>query len=167
MAVENLKVTELTNLDATPASPIDVGVNGGRVRYVRSTLEVTAAASVNSTYEMARIPSNARLTSLCVLHHDDLASTGSPVIDLGVFNLEGESGITDDDDCLIDGTDVASAAASVNFPAAITDVGKRLWEFVASQTEDPHAMLSIKATIKTAATNTGGTLTLELFYAVD
>ena len=167
MAVENLKVTELTNLDATPASPIDVGVMGGRVRYVRSTLEVSAAASVNSTYEMARIPSNARISGLSVFRHDDLASSGAPVIDLGVFNLDGASGITDDDDALIDGTDVATAAASVNFPSDITKVGLRLWELVASQTSDPDATLSIKATIKTAATNTGGTLTLELFYTVD
>lgn len=167
MAEEHLTGSRImTGFAAEPMSPADVGWAGGRVRYWSETVEVSAAASVNSTYRLARLPSAARLTSLCVFHHDDLASTGAPVIDLGIFNPAGKSGITDDDDALIDGTG-ASTAGSSNFPAAIADVGKQLWAFVAGQTADPKQELEIKATIKTAAANTGGTLTLELFYTVD
>lgn len=168
MAVEHVRGTRtVAGLDAEPTSPAEVGWAGGRVRYWSETVEVSAAASVNSTYLLARLPSAARVTGLSVLHHDDLASTGSPVIDLGIFNPAGETGITDDDDALIDGTNVSTAAASVRFPADITKVGRRLWELVANQTTDPGGVLDIKATIKTAATNTGGTVTLELFYTVD
>ena len=167
MAEEHLTGSRiLTGFAAEPLSPADVGWAGGRVRYWSETVEVSAGASVNSTYRLARLPAAARLTSLCVFHHDDLASAGAPVMDVGVFNPAGKTGITDDDDALIGGGSVATAAA-VAFPADIAKVGRRLWEFVAGQTADPRHELEIRATLKTAAANTGGTLTLELFYTVD
>lgn len=161
MAVENLDTLP------TVASKGAVTTHGGRVRYATATYEVAAAASANSTYALARVPSNAVILPISKLHYDDLASTGSPTIDVGLFNPSGLSGITDDDDALAANIDVATAAGSTNLVTDLTKMGKAAWEHVASQTADPNQELEIKATLKDAAANTGGTLTAEIYYTVD
>lgn len=168
MALENLEGSRImTGLAASPPAVGDIHEAGGRVRQWIETVEVTAAANILSTYRMARLPSNATILPNSRLHCDDLASSGSPTLDLGVFNLSGQTGITDDDNALLDGLDCATAATSALLTIAIADMGQRLWEYVASQTEDPKADLDITVTLQDAAANTGGTITLELYYVID
>lgn len=132
-----------------------------------ATVEVTAAADLASTYfgQKTRIPSNARILGLSKIHFDDLASSGSPTLDIGLFAVD--SNITDDDDALNDGIDVFTAAGSSAVVKDISNYGKRAWEFVSGQTEDPRGELDLKITLKDAAANTGGTLSLELHYIID
>lgn len=167
MAIVNLKGSKvITGLDADPISLADAGIGGGSVKSFIETVEVGAADSATSTYLLARLPSNAVILGASKIYGDDLASAGAPTLDIGVFNLEGKSVITDDDDALNDGIDAASAIET----AVVKDVanyGKKLYEHVSGQTEDPKGQLDIKVTLKDADVNVGGTLTLELFYTLD
>ncbi len=167
MAEEHLTGSRiLSGLDAEPMSPAEVGWAGGRVRYWAETVEVSAAASPGSTYRLARLPSAARITGLSRVHHDDLATVGTPTIDIGVFNPAGLTGVTDDDDALSADIAVATAGSTL-LVADITKLGQPLWSFAAGQTADPRQELEIRATLKDDPGNTGGTLTLELFYTID
>jgi hypothetical protein len=123
--------------------------------------------SVSSTYELARLPSNARILGASKLYWDDLATTGSPTLDIGVYNLSGRSDITDDPDALNNGLDAATAASSASLIDNISRYGKRLWEYVNGQTVDPKCTLSIKVVLADAAITETGTITAEIFYALD
>jgi hypothetical protein len=167
MAIVNLNGSLImTGLAADPVELGGPGIGDGAVRSWVETVEVGAADSATSTYLMARLPSNARILGASKLYTDDLASAGAPTLDIGVFNRTGKTNITDDPDALNDGID----AATVTDTAVIKDIanyGKRLWEHVNGQTEDPKADLDIKITLADADVNVGGTMTIELFYTLD
>jgi len=169
MAVENLIGSKvLTNLVAVPPIVSGVSFAGGRHRTFMETVEVSAAASATSTFHLARIASNAVILPTSKLFFDDLASSGSPTVDLGLFNISGNTDITDDDDALNDGIDVTSAGSSDVLKTPQDQAMKRVFELVNSApTSDPLVLLDLKATIKDADTNTGGTMTLMLNYVVD
>lgn len=155
--------------NGTLRSKVALGTRTARTSYgpvmLTSTREVAAAANANSQYTMMRIPSNARIHGLSRLSYDDLASTGSPTLDIGLKAVDGN--ITTDVDALNDGIDCATAAGTANVIKDIANYGKYAWELVAGQATDPGGMLDVIVTILDAATNTGGTITLELMYTQD
>ena len=159
MAVENLTATARAGKNGASHGL------GATLKAVTKIVEVTAAASATSTYDLGNFPSNARLLGASKISFDDLASTGSPTFDIGLFAVDGN--ITDDDDAINDGIDVATAAATVNVVKTIDNWGLPLWDFVNGQTSDPGGLLNMKITLKDAATNTGGTVAVELFYVID
>jgi len=171
MAVENLKGSRIvTGLLATttPRSLAGPGLAGGRVRVWCETVEVTAAATDSSTYHMARLPSNARILGASNFSADDLASSGSPTADIGCYPVNSE--FTADPDAINDGIDVtATAIVNRRLPAVkdAANVGKRLWEFISGVSTDPKCEIDVKIAIVDADTNTGGTMTLELYYTLD
>ena len=166
MAIVNLNGLNLmTGLAADPREMADPGFNGA-VRNWTETVVVGAADSATSTYAVARLPSNARLLGASRIYTDDLASAGAPTLDIGVFNLEGQSTITDDDDAINNGIDAATVTDAA-FVSGIERYGKKLYEFVAGQTEDPKGDLDITLTLKDADVNVGGTITVEIFYTLD
>ena len=116
---------------------------------------------------MHRIPSNARILPGSKIMFDDLASTGSPTIDIGVFAYKSNLANADDDDALNDGIDVATAAGEADMVKDIANWGLPLWDYVASEASDPGGLLDIKLTLKDAAVNVGGTITSMLVYAID
>lgn len=130
-----------------------------------ATVEVAAAASAGSIYTAFRIPSNARIHGLSEIAFDDLASTGSPTLDIGFAAVD--SNITTDDDALNDGIDVYTAAGTSRMVKDAANYGKMAWEYVSGQTTDPGGMLDVIISIKDAATNTGGTLTATLVYSTN
>lgn len=160
MAVETVTATSRGQLAVTEAVPTRAGFN-----VFESTVEVPADSSANSVFTMARVPMNIRITNLSRLAADDLASTGSPTLDVGLFPVG--TNFTADDDAINDGIDVAAAALTdtvvVKDPA---NIGKYVWE-LAGESSDPGGFADIKLTLKDAATNTGGTVTLTLAYVVD
>lgn len=167
MAVVTAKGSRImTGLTATPPTLADAGEGGGRVHYWCETVEVGSSDSATSTYLMAYLPSNARICGHSTIYWDDLASTGSPTLDVGLYNITG-SAITDDPDALNDGLDCASAAGSARIIKDISNYGKRVWEFVSGQTSDPKCDLALKVALVDAAVNTGGTVTVEIFYTTD
>lgn len=173
MTVEALKgsliMTGLLPTSA-PRSLGPPGLAGGKGRVWIETVEMTAAASNGSTYHMARLPSNARMHGASRVYWDDLASTGSPTLDVGLFNPTGLAGFTDDSTTgsLTDGLDAATVN-QVGLPV-IKDqakIGKRLWEFISGLTADPKQEIDIKIMLLDADCNTGGTVTIELHYSLD
>jgi len=153
---------------ASPKQMAAPGLGGGNLHCWIETVEVTAAAAATSTYDLAVLPSNARLTPDSKIYWDDLASTGSPTLDLGLFNPTGYAGtgITPDDDGFFADADVTSAGSKA-FIADIANAGKALWQFVSGQAADPKQPLLVRATLKDAAANVGGTLTVCLYYTLD
>lgn len=168
MAVENLFGSlVMTNVaNTTPSRFADVSLLKGRVRTATDRVEVDAAASANSTYTLARIPMAAIIQPQSQVYWDDLASSGAPTFDIGLFAADGQSGVTDDDDAINDGLDAATARTSGAFIKDPVNIGKRVYELL-GLTEDPGGNADIKLTLKDAAVNTGGTVALSLQYVVD
>jgi hypothetical protein len=135
------------------------------VNAVTATVEVTAAADANSIYTMMRIPASARIMFPSTVAFDDLASSGSPTLDIGLKAVDGN--ITTDPDALNDGIGVSAAAGTANVVKDIANYGKEAWEFVSGQTTEPDGFLDVIITLADAAANTGGTATLTLYYTLD
>lgn len=167
MAVVTLKGSRImTGLATVPATLADPGEGGGIVRYWCETVEVGSADSATSTYLMAQLPSNARILGTSRAYWDDLASTGSPTLDIGIFPIR-TGDFTSDDDALRADLDVATAGTGTSLIADVANYGKRLWEFINGQTTDPKCDCYIYGTLKDAAVNVGGTVTFEIFYSID
>ncbi len=152
-------------INSTTRSLADAGEGGGRVKAWVETIE-QAAASANDRIFLAVVPSNARILGDSTVYWDDLASSGSPTLDLG-FTPIRTADFTADDDALNDGLDVATAAGSSRVVKDIANIGKRAWEYVNGLTADPKCDMYLIGTIKDAATNQTGTITLELYYTYD
>ena len=114
---------------------------------------------------MLRIPSNARILFPSTVAFDDLASSGSPTLDVGLKAVNAN--ITTDVDALNDGINCYTAASTANVVKDIANYGKRAWEYVSGQTTDPGGLLDVIVSLLDADANTGGTITLTLYYSVD
>ena len=164
MAVENLTATSRSPFVLSADQRQFAVAQSGSPTIHSASVEVTAAASATSTYLIARLPTNARLHPQSMLGFDDLASTGSPTVDIGIFNM---SGVSDDDDAINDGINVASAASnSTPMIKDVADWGLQLWEIM-GETTDPGGLCDIYVTLKDAATNTGGTFSASVVFSVD
>lgn len=145
----------------------DLVVGSAGYAYSIKNLTATynqAAASANDTITFGRIPSNARILANSEYANDDLASAGAPTLDIGLFAVKNN--ITSDDDALNDGIDLANAGSG-KVVKDHANYGKRAWEFVNGQTSDPGGEFIVRGTIKDAATNVTGDVTLEINYVVD
>jgi hypothetical protein len=134
------------------------------VKNLCSTLELTAASAAD-TIDFGRIPSNARILPTSRLYLDDCATTGAPTLDLGLFNVD--SNITDDDDAIGNGFDLATAANDLVIFSDIANIALPAWDLVNGQTTDPGGSFIVKGTVKDAGTNQTGTVVLDLHYVID
>ena len=144
---------------------IDTGVKtmlGGNL--VESTVEVAAAATAGTEYRMMRVPLGARIHALSQIHFDDLASSGSPTLDIGFAPVDGN--FTKDDDALNDGIGVSAAAGTARMIKDIANYGKQVWEFISGATAETQGFADLIVTLNDEAANTGGTVTVELAYSV-
>lgn len=157
----------MTGLISTvPPAMADPGEGGGKMHKWVETVETAAADSTGSTYNLARLPSNARIFGSSVISHDALGST-TCAIDIGIYNTSSRVDITEDVDAINDGI-VASTAGTKEFIKDRANWGKRLWEHVNGQTVDPKCQLDIKAVLTDAHLSSGaGTITVEIDYATD
>ena len=154
--------------DATLRS--NLGINsavktmlGGNV--VDSTVEVAAAATAGTEHRMMRLPLSARIHGLSEIRFDDLASSGSPTLDIGFAPVDGN--FTKDVDALNDGIDCAAAAGSARMVKDHANYGKQVWEFISGATAETQGFADLIVTILDAATNTGGTVTTVVAYSID
>lgn len=142
-------------------------VPGNGIAYSKktqmSTVEISAGAA-NRTYKMARVPSRARLCASSTVYWDDLATAGSPTLDIGAGSVD--SNITSDADAINDGLALSSAGSN-RVVKDFANLGKQAWEYVSGQTSDPGGDIDIYVSILDAATTTAGTVALELNYVVD
>jgi hypothetical protein len=166
MATETLYGSKVMTLiaNSTPVKAAPVGLLGGRVRVAIDTVEVTAAASAGSTYDLGRLPSNAIIiTTLSKLHFDDLGTTTS-TLKVGLFGVNDST--NDDDNILQTTMDPTSAGSAAVGPIGIANYGKTVWELL-TFTSDPGGMFDVRVTVVTGGQSVGGTLTLEMVYVVD
>lgn len=155
------------NLATQRRSADDLAVGVGEAYSVKSltaTIEL-GASSANDTVTFGRIPSNARILAMSRVHTDDLATTGAPTLDIGLFPVDGN--ITADDDALIAGIDLATAATDLLALGDHANSGLPAWDLVNGQATDPGGVFIVRGTVKDAATNQAGSLTLDLLYVVD
>ena len=145
-------------------APSAVG-DGPREIVMTRTIEVAASASATLIDFQCRIPSSARITGLSRIYWDDLATSGSPTLDLGLYAVN--SNVTSDDDALNDGLALSAVStAGIGSPVVkdIVSYGLPAWDHVANVTADPGGFLDVKGVVRDAATNAAGTVTLELRY---
>jgi hypothetical protein len=159
----------MDGLDNTPVDLAKTQAAGGRVRAWIDTVEVGAADTASSTYLMARLPSNAVILPASTLYWDDLTTTGSPTVDVGVYNMSGKSDFTDDPDALSNGHDVTSAGsgALITQGASISAYGQYLWDHIGSVTSDPKTDVDIKLKLVDANVAGGGSMSVVIYYTVD
>jgi hypothetical protein len=129
-----------------------------------STIELAGSAS-GTTVLLARVPSNARIGLHSDVYWDDLATSGSPTLDIGIGPVDGN--VTADPDALNDGLNLSSAASSSRVVKDIANVGKQVWEYVNGQSNDPGGLLDIYVSVKDAATNATGTISAEFMLYFD
>lgn len=136
----------------------------GNVKAVCGTIELAASSSADTIY-MGRVPSNARFLPVCLIHNDDLATTGSPTLDIGLASVD--SNVTSDPDAINNGIALSSATNTTILHADTTNAGLPAWDLVNGQSTDPGGELDIYGTVKDAATTATGTLTWNIFYTLD
>src|SRR3990167_9150249 len=130
------------------------------VKNLSATIELAASAS-GTTVTFGRIPSNARILGSSRLYNDDLATSGSPTLDIGLIAVN--SNITDDPDAINDGLALSSAGSDVLVVKDAANVGLPAWDFVNAQTSDPGGEFIVRGVVKDAATTATGTITLDLY----
>lgn len=160
MAAENLTATSRSELPLVDGKSITTRAG---INLFESTVEVTAAAEANSTYWMARLPMNARISALSTAQWDDLASTGAPTLDYGLFAVG--SNFTDDPNALSETHDAATANTGVAIVTDPASIGKFVWE-LAGESTNPGGYADIKVSLVDAAANTGGTISMVLVYSM-
>lgn len=157
-------MTGLAN--TTPVSLPNAGLHYGRVRVTVDTVTTNSDDSATSTYTLARIPSHCIILPQSTLYWDDLASSGSPTLDVGLYKTNSaEQSFTDDVDALSNGHDCTSAG-SASVISDHANSGLPAWDYIASVTADPKGLLDVKVSILDAAINAAGDITLSLIYAV-
>lgn len=135
----------------------------GNVKKIAVSKSVTARAN-GDTLKLVRMPTRARIHGDSLVSWDDLASSGTPTMDIGVASVDGN--ITSDPDALLAGLAVSTGAGTNKLVSDHANYGKMLWE-LAGLSSDPGGELDIYASFVDAATNVTGDVTLEVEYTLD
>ena len=153
MAVVAVKSTLITNADATPVVLNNPRVDGGFERVSVATAAITSGDSVDSTYRMFRVPSNAVMTDLRI-YSPDIGTT--TISDIGLYDTAAAGGAVVDADFFasalslkdgaLNGTDVLHESAVFT----IANSGKELWDAL-GLTADPHKFYDVAFTLTGAA----------------
>jgi hypothetical protein len=154
-----------TRLGGNVNTAIDGNGLAGGIKQLVSTIELAACAS-GTTIDFGKIPSGARILNISRVYWDDLATSGSPTLDIGLKSYRNNS-ITADPDALSNGHGVSSADATDGAALAALNaatVGLPAWDLVNGLTADPGGELEVYGSIADAATTATGTVTVELFY---
>ena len=166
MAIENLQ----TNHARTNSLIYPYTANS--VHIIKVVLEMGAAATVASTYDFGLIPPDAIICYFASgFSNDDLATTGSPTMSLGLFGENGslsDLGYSDDVTAIRSGIALSSAGASTRLISDIANVNKPVWQLISgvSLSKPVRGALRVKGTLAAADCDTGGTILLELAYMV-
>jgi len=169
MAVVNTKSTAITNADTGVLT--NATAAGGILRSAVGTVEVANGDSIGSTFRLARVPSNARVSR--IFHNCDAIT--SAAADIGLYRTAADGGAVVDADffasaasiasALVNNTDVThEAAGSGNQFGEIANVEKPLWQAL-GLSADPGVMYDVVWTL-TAAATAAGTLSGEVQYVI-
>src|SRR4051812_28653395 len=82
MAVDHVKSTPITNLDASPVVPNTAGEGGAApLKYNEGYATAVASSSVDATYQLVRVPSNAKIKK--IIFESEAQTAGK--FDLGAY----------------------------------------------------------------------------------
>lgn len=138
------------------------------VTVLTSVQETGAVVADGDTIYFGNVPSNARFLGTSKVYWDDLATSGSPTLDIGLGAVDGNLANSDDPDALSNGHAVSATTTSgASAISEINNIGTPAWDLVASETSDPGGVLKVYGSIVDAATTQAGTIVLELHYLVD
>jgi len=141
------------------------GPGGAYDKKVAAIGTITLAASASgTTVFLGRIPTSMRLLPDCYIYNGDLATSGSPTLDIGLASVE--SNITSTAACIHNGIALSATALTTRLFSAETDVGLPAWQ-IAGSSSDPGGVVDIYATVKDAATNASGTIAVAIYGVVD
>jgi hypothetical protein len=165
MAVDHVKSTIITNLDASPAVIPTAGEGGpAPIKRNEGYATAVAASSVGATYQLVRVPSNCKVKSL----EFESAAQGAGAFDLGVYYAtDGEGGKPTSllaanaisQALFASAIDCSSAVGITNVTneSGTYTIDKRsmpLWQ-AAGLSADPGGYFDIVATVATTAVTTG------------
>jgi hypothetical protein len=176
MAVDHVKSTFISNLDASPRVENTAGEGGpSTLRSVDGWNTAVASSSADATYQFCRIPSNCKVKNITF----ESEAQGAGKLDVGLYYAtDGEGGqavallaaAAIDQDFFASIVDCASAVT----PTDITNesgtytLDKRtqpIWQAV-GLTSDPGGYFDVVGTVKTTAVTTGtGKWGLRVAYA--
>lgn len=161
MAVENKRAATLPDLKAAKPGHADARISHGVLRTSTHGVEIGNGDSAGSTYEVARIPSHARLHRTSVIRNTAIAAgTATATVDFGnAENAGGGNKI---------GAAISLAAAgdkdAIN-AIAIGDLGKPIWQLL-GYNRDPKKEIPLYLTLSVATTS-AGTAVADLVYIVE
>jgi len=156
-----------TATERKASSGLTVGPGSANALYcLTSVVEVAANTAAGATHKFMRIPSNARISNLSRVYWDDLSTSGSPTLDMGLASVNAN--ITSDPDAFSEGHDVTSADTSGEpLLDRFEEAGDYAWDFVNGQTTDPGGELDVYGSLVDAANSATGTITVELYVYFD
>ena len=131
---------------------------------VSASIELTASAS-GSTVLLGRIPTTARINARGLVYNDDLATSGSPTLDIGLASVGAN--VTSDPDAIANGIALSTATTTTAVMTDPANAGKMAWELVSGLTADPGGELDVYASVVDAATTATGSLAVQLFGYFD
>lgn len=140
--------------------------DGGNQKTLCATVELAASAS-GTTIDFGYIPSNARILPSSRVYNDDLATSGSPTLDIGLAAVNGNLANADDPDAIGNGLALSSAGSDVMIISDVANAGLPAWDFVASESSDPGGDLKVYGSVKDAATTATGTISIQVDYVID
>lgn len=165
MAVDHVKSSFITNLDASPVVQNTAGEGGpAPVKTAEGFATVIASGSAGATYQLLRVPSNCKLKSLSF----ESAAQGAGAFSLGLYYATNGEGGQPTALLLANAISSTLFASQINCASAvaITDeinqagtfpMSKRvqpLWQ-AAGLASDPGGYFDIVATVDTTAVTTG------------
>jgi hypothetical protein len=177
MAVDHVKSTPITNLDASPIVPNTSGEGAsGFLVNIEGSAVALASSSVDATYQLVRVPSNAKIKRIVF----ESAAQTAGKFDIGVYYAtDGQGGkptallaaAAIDQDLFVSAVDCASAVSrtDVTNESGTYTIDKRnqpLWQ-AAGLSSDPGGQFDIVATVVTTAVTTGtGRLGISVDYVM-
>lgn len=129
-----------------------------------ATIELVASAS-GTTIKFGRIPSNARILPIGLIYNDDLATSGSPTLDIGLASVDAN--ITSDPVALTNGLALSAATTTTTVLSDVANAGLPAWDLVSGQASDPGGEFDIYGSVKDAATTATGTVTAIIYGYLD
>lgn len=165
MSVDHVKSASITNLDATPVVQPTAGEGGSApLKYIDGYSTAVASSSVDATYQLVRVPSNAKIKKIIL--ESEAQTAGA--FDFGVYYAT--DGVGGRPAALLAAAAISRAlfgsaisCAAAVLPTDITNesgaytLDKRtqpLWQ-AAGLTSDPGGFFDIVATVTTTAVTTG------------
>lgn len=165
MAVVNTKATALTNSDATPPVLNNPTIQHQFVREAVGTLEAVSGDSIGSTYRLARVRSNARISAV-ILANDAITTSAA---NIGIYRTADDGGAVVAADLFGSAVSLATASTGTDVTHAsgvfgVEDVEKPLWQAL-GLSSDPGVDYDIVATL-TAAAGSAGTVSVKVRYVM-